>query len=50
MERYNIKQVEEKWQTNWLNKKTDSAKFVFNKKNFYKFKKKFNFMTRSILL
>jgi len=35
MERYNIKQVEEKWQTNWLNKKTDSAKIDKNKKKFY---------------
>ena len=32
------------------NKKTDAVKFVFNKKNFYKFKKKFDFMTRSIRL
>ena len=32
------------------NKKTDAVKFVFNKKNFNKFKKKFDFMTRSIRL
>ena len=35
MERYNIKNVEEKWQNVWASKKTDSATLDKNKKKFY---------------
>jgi len=35
MERYNIKDVENKWQSIWSNKKTDIAKINKNKKKFY---------------
>ena len=34
MERYNIKNVEEKWQDIWSSKKTDSVILDKNKKNF----------------
>jgi len=35
MERYNIKNVEEKWQNVWASKKTDAATLDKNKKKFY---------------
>ena len=35
MERYNIKNVEEKWQNVWASKKTDAAILNKNKKKFY---------------
>ena len=35
MERYNIKNVEEKWQNVWASKKTDAATLNKNKKKFY---------------
>ncbi len=35
MERYNIKNVEEKWQNVWASKKTDAAILDKNKKKFY---------------
>ena len=35
MERYNIKDVEEKWQNIWSSKKTDTATLDKNKKKFY---------------
>jgi len=35
MERYNIKNVEEKWQNVWTSKKTDAATLEKNKKKFY---------------
>ena len=35
MERYNIKNVEEKWQDIWSSKKTDSVILDKNKKKFY---------------
>ena len=35
MERYNIKNVEEKWQNIWSSKKTDSVIIDKNKKKFY---------------
>ena len=34
MERYNIKNIEKKWQDIWSSKKTDSAIIDKNKKNF----------------
>ena len=34
MERYNIKNVEEKWQNVWASKKTDAATLDKKKKNF----------------
>jgi leucyl-tRNA synthetase len=34
MERYNIKNVEEKWQNVWTSKKTYAATLDKNKKNF----------------
>ena len=34
MERYNIKDVEKKWQDNWFKNKTYSAILDKNKKNF----------------
>ena len=35
MERYNFKEIEEKWQKLWENKKTFSTKVDQNKKKFY---------------
>jgi len=35
MERYNIKNIEKKWQDIWLSKKTDSVTIDKNKKKFY---------------
>jgi len=35
MERYNIKNIEKKWQTYWDNNKTDSVKIDKSKKKFY---------------
>ena len=35
MERYNIKNVEEKWQNVWASKKIDAATLDKNKKKFY---------------
>ena len=35
MERYNVKKVEEKWQSFWSNNKSDAAVLDKNKKKFY---------------
>ena len=35
MERYNIRNVEKKWQDNWSSKKTNSVTIDKNKKKFY---------------
>ena len=35
MERYNIKNIEKKWQDIWSSKKIDSATIDKNKKKFY---------------